>query len=183
MKLNYFYLVAKDHTNEYTTLELFVRKSTKKKIVPVEEIIRKNMLVELTIKFEKDGKEEDIRIMSFNTESLMNWVKENYPDLYELIPSFDFDKFDFIANEMVCSSSLSYTEAPKEHLEDLEHQFGSTPEAEDFIPERDTVEASIAEIAAKGFYTEIHCYPDTPVGFWNYYGTDFQSLLDHVVKD
>ena len=181
MKLNYLHLVAKDHTTEYTTVELYARKSPKKKIVSVEEIIEKNMVVELTINFEKDGKEEDIRIMSFNTESLMNWVKENHPDLYELIPSFRIDQFDFIANSMKSSSGLTYTAVDPEHP--LEHQFGPEPEPDDFIPERDTVEESIAEISAKGCYTEIHCYPNSPVGFWNYYGTDFQSLLSHIVTD
>lgn len=181
MKLNYFYLVAKDHTTEYTTVELYARKSTKKKIVPLEEIIENNMVVELTIKFEKDGKEEDIRIISFNTETLMAWVKENHPDVYALIPPFRIDQFEFLANEMKSSSGLSYTANDPEYA--LEYQFGPEPEADDFIPERDTVEESIKEIAEKGFYTELHCYPNTPVGFWNYYGTDFQSLLDHVIKD
>lgn len=181
MKLNYLHLVAKDNTTEYTTVEQYAQRSPKEKIVPVKEIIEKNMVVELTIKFEKDGNEEDIRILSSNTESLMNWVKENHPGLYELIPPFRIDQFDFIANDMKSSSGLYYTIVdPKYSLED---SFGPEPEPDDFIPERDTVEESIAEIAKKGCYTEIHCYPNSPVGFWNYYGTDFQSLLDHVVKD
>lgn len=79
------------------------------------------------------------------------------------------------------TSSLTYQVVNPN--ESLEYQFGAEPEPDDFIPEHETVEESVKEIIDKGFYTEIHCYPNSPVGFWNYYGTDFQSLLDHVVKD
>lgn len=180
MKLIHFYLVTKENTTDYETVEKYSLKSTKTKIVPVDKIIEKDFIAELTIEYENNGTESNIGIMSYDVETLMEWVKKNHPDLYELIPPFRIDQFQFIADNAKSSSALSYESIVSK--DSLEYQFGSGPETDDFVPEQETVEISIEEISKKGFYTELHCYPDTPVGFWNFYGTDFQSLLDHIVK-
>lgn len=181
MKLINFYLITKDNTTDYISVEEYVHRSAEEKIIPIEAIVQKDFVAELQIEFMKDDVLSNIGIISNDVESLMNWVKENHQDVYNLIPGFRIDQFQFIADKMKSSSVLAYNTC--EPGMPLDHQFGSEPDHYDFIPLRDSLEDSIKEIEEKGFYTEIQCYPDTPIGFWKYYGTDFQSLLDHLVKD
>lgn len=181
MKLISFDLVTKENTTDYETVEKYSLKSTKTKIVPVEKIIEKDFIAELTIEYENNGTEFNFSIMSYDVGTLMEWVKKNHPDLYELIPSFRIDQFQYIADNMKSSSYLLY-QVIDENSDRGTVLDQDNLEPDDFIPQQETVEMSFAEISKKGFYTELHCYPNTPIGFWNFYGTDFQSLLDHIVN-
>jgi len=181
MKLIEFRLETKDNTTVYESAEQHVKESSCIAIVPRAEIIEKDFVAAIFIKYEKNGEKLNIIIMSYDAESLMTWLKEHHPDVYELVPSFRMDKFVFLANKMVSGSYLTYRALPTECP--LEYEFGIDPEADDFVPEKETVEESIKEIVEKGFYTSLRIYPDTPVGNCVFYGTDFQSLLDHVITD
>ena len=55
MKLISFDLVTKENTTDYETVEKYSLKSTKTKIVPVEKIIEKDFIAELTIEYENNG--------------------------------------------------------------------------------------------------------------------------------
>ena len=182
MKLLDFQLTTKQNTTDYTTVEKYLAKRDKSIIVPVSEIIEKDFLAELYIEYEtaNDGI-GTIDIASYDVKTLMDWVQENNPDLYVLIPPFKVDHFEALGRHMKASSHLSYRIVDDDcHYG---YEFGPDPEPDDFVPKLNTAEESIAAIKAKGFYCELHCYPHTPIGFWNFYGTDFQSLLDHVTEE
>lgn len=182
MKLLDFQLNINEHTTDYTTIEKYLTKRDQSVIVPISEIIEKNFLAELYVEYETDNDGiGTINITSYDVKTVMDWVQENNPDVYALIPPFKVEHFEALARQMKASSHLTYQVV--DDNSDRGYEFGSNPEPDDFVPELDTAEESIAIIKANGFYCELHCYPHTPIGFWNFYGLDFQSLLDHVTKD
>lgn len=186
MKLLDFQLNVNEHTTDYTTVEKYLAKRNSSMIVPASEIIEKDFLAELYIQYETDAfGTGTIDIVSYDVKTLMDWVQENNPDLYALIPSFKVDQFEALARQMKASSHLSYNLIEKDVTgpEDLEYVFGTEPETDDFVPQMQSVNQSLCEIIKNGFYCELHCYPHTPIGFWNFYGLDFQSLLDHVTEE
>ncbi|QYN80060.1 hypothetical protein PQD71_gp167 [Kosakonia phage Kc263] len=182
MKLLEFRLATKENTTDYTTVEKYLAKRDKSVIVPVSEIIEKDFLAELRIEYETDtcgiG---NIDIASYDVQTLMQWVKENNPELYELIPPFRIDQFEEIAKLCKAGSYLDYNVI--DETSDRGTVLDCETEPDDFVPERCSVEESLEMIKANGSYCTIQCYPHTPIGFWVYYGIDFQSLLDHVVED
>lgn len=182
MKLLELRLDTKENTSVYQTAKKYAEEATSVKIVPVAEIVEKDFIAELTVEYEANGEKLKFDVMSYDVASLMSWMKENHPELHEQVPGFRIDKFQALADRAVSSSCLRYqalsnTECP------IEYEFGFDPGADDFIPELNTVKESVDLIVKQGFYTELRVYPDTPNGFWNFYGLDFDSLLDHVVKD
>lgn len=180
MKLLSFYLNAKEHTSEYRTLEEYVRRSVHSRLCDVEEILKANYIVELHIEYsEKDSPDTHVMMFSsYSTETLMDYIKENYKELYDDLPLLNCDVFDMLAKMAKASTHLSLKTVKPD--EDLEFEFGDDPEVDDFIPERITVEESFDEIRINGFYTRLQCYPETPIGFWTYVGLDFTSLFNQV---
>jgi len=182
MKLLEFRLATKENTTDYITVEKYLAKRKVSTIVPVSEIIEKDFLAELYIQYESvNGVETTLDIASYDVKTLMAWVKENHPDLYVLIPPFNVEQFEEIANSCKSSSYLEYIII--DETSDRGTVFDQETEPNDFVPERPTVEESLETIKANGFYCGIQYYPHTPIGFCAYYGNDFQSLIDHVIKD
>lgn len=185
MKLEYFSITTKDNTTCYDTVAAHLAKTHYHVKLNGDKAIANDFIAEMEVMWDGDGVEGDIRVMSHDVASLMEWLKENHPEVHELIPPFRIDVFQALAEKMKSSSSLIYSainDSVKEP-EDLEYEFGPEPETDDFVPEMQSVNQSLREIIKQGFYTELHCYPNNPCGFWNFYGLDFQSLFDHIVKN
>lgn len=181
MKLEYFDIRTKDHTTCYDGIKGHFDKTFFHVILNKEKAIEIDFIAELRVSWVGDGVEGDIRVASHDVASLMEWLKENHPEVHELVPPFRIDVFQELAEQMKSSSHLTYT--PVEPDQDLECEFGVDPDTDDFVPECETVEESWQAILKNGFYTELHCYPNSPVGFWHYYGLDFESLFDHILKE
>ena len=184
MKLLEFRLATKENTTDYTTVEKYLDQLGKSIITSASKIIEEDFIAELYVAYEQDDLEiGHIAIASYDVKTLMGWIKGNVPAVYDIIPPFNVEQFERLVHEMKSSSHLSFRTF--EPTDDLEFEFGEMAdlETDDFVPECKTVQESIDAIKKMGHYCEIHCYPRTPVAFWNYYGVDFQSLLDHVVED
>lgn len=181
MKLKYFSITTKDNTTCYDTVAAHIAKTHYHVKLNGDKAIANDFIAEMEVMWDADGVEGKIRVASHDVASLMEWLKENHPEIHELVPPFRIDQFQFLAEEMKSSSHLTYMAVTPD--QDMEYEFGVDPEPDDFVPERESVEESLAAIKANGFYTGLQCYPRTPVGFWSYYGLDFQSLFDHVIED
>lgn len=181
MKIIRFEIISKDNTTFYNTVPQHLDKATYQVILNKEKAINLDFLTELKIDYEIDGDVKRICVVSCDVSSLMEWLKENHPDIHALVPLFRVDMLQVLAEKMKSSSGLIYNAVTPD--QDLDYQFGSEPEPDDFVPELDTVEESVETIRKNGFYTELYGYPETPVGYWNFYGLDFESLLNKVIKD
>ena len=181
MRLDYFEIITKDNTTCYTTVEEHLKKTFIHIKLNEDKAIANDFIAQLHVEWHADGVEGNVRVASHDVASLMDWLKETHPEVYALVPEFKIDQFQYLAESMKSSSHLTYT--PVEPDQEIEHEFGVYPEPDDFIPEVKTVKEAFTAIKANGFYTELHCYPNSPVGFWNFYGLNFQSLLDHVIED
>lgn len=181
MELDYFDITTKDNTTCYDTVENHFKKTFFHVKLNEATAIANNFVAQMRVEWKGDGVEGDIRVASHDVASLIEWLKENHPEVHALVPEFRIDQFQALAEEMKSTSHLTYSAVGPD--QDMEFEFGPDPEPDDFIPEMETVEESIAAIKANGFYTELHCYPNSPVGFWNFYGLDFKSLINHIVKD
>ncbi|KAB3419301.1 hypothetical protein F9Z84_07295 [Escherichia coli] len=184
MKLLQFELMTKENTTDYTTVENYLDQLGKSIITSASKIIEEDFIAELYVAYEQDDLEiGHIAIASHDVKNLMDWLKGNVPAVYAIIPPFDVEQFEKLAHEMKSSSHLSFRTF--DPTDDLKFEFGDMDDLEpdDFVPECKTVQESIDAIKAAGHYCEIHCYPRTPVAFWNFYGIDFQSILDHATKD
>lgn len=181
MKIIRFEILTKDNTTCYDTVQHHLAKTTYQAMLNKEKAIDLDFLAELKVDYEINGVIEQICVGSCDVSSLMEWLKENHPGIHALVPSFRIDMFQALADKMGSSSGLIYTAVEPD--QDLEYQFGCFPDPDDFVPELDTVEESVEAIRKNGFYTELYGYPDTPVGFWGFYGLDFQSLLNHVITE
>lgn len=185
MKLEYFDITTKDNTTCYDSVKDHIAKTYFHHKLNVEQAIANDFIAQLRFEFITDEGKQDIRVMSHDVASLVEWLKENHPEVHALVPPFRIDVFQALAEKMKSSSHLSYTaiDDSVSEPEDLEFEFGCDPETDDFVPEMQSVNQSLREIIKQGFYTELHCYPDTPGGFWNYYGLDFESLFNHILKE
>lgn len=181
MKLKYFNITTKDNTTCYYTVKDHFDKTFFHVVLNKEKAIEIDFVAEMHIDWYADGVESKLRVASHDIASLMEWLKENHPEIHELVPPFRIDQFQFLAEGMKSSSHLTYMAVAPD--QDMEFEFGVLPETDDFVPERESVEESFTAIKANGFYTGLQCYPNTPVGFWSFYGLDFQSLFDHVIED
>lgn len=185
MKLEYFNITTKDNTACYDTVAKHIATTDFDIKLNVDKAIELDFVAELRVEFHDDEGKKDIRVCSHDVASLVEWLKDNHPEAHALVPPFRIDIFQVLAEKMKSSSHLSYTaiDDSVSEPEDLEFEFGCDPETDDFVPEMQSVNQSMREIIKQGFYTELHCYPNTPGGFWNYYGLDFESLFNHITKE
>lgn len=181
MKLDYLEITTKDNTTCYTTVEKHLKETFFHIKLNEDKAIANDFVAQLRVEWVADGVEGNVRIASHDVASLMDWLKETHPEVHALVPEFKIDQFQRLAENMKSSSHLTYSAVESD--QEMEYEFGVDPEPDDFIPEVETVEEAFISIRANGFYTELHCYPNSPVGFWNYYGLNFQSLLDHIGED
>lgn len=181
MKLIEFVLSTKDNVDFYESVETHLSETVLYLLVPRQEIIEKDFLVKLLIKWlDENGEVQGITVGHNSVGELMKWVEETHNEVYKLIPPFNVEQFEELANEMKASSEISYRWVTE--TEEFDSGFWNEPEPADFVPELPTAKESIDNIIKNGFYTKIQCYPNTPIGFFVFYGNDFQSLLDHVNK-
>lgn len=112
-------------------------------------------------------------------------LRERYPKIHAQIPSFDPDKFEGIAAKCKGSSNLSYHAIPADmDAEDIQLCYmGGEMEPDDYVGDYPDTGAFISAVKEKQTLLWIQCYPHTPVGFWSYYGFDFNELMDHVIKE
>jgi len=181
LKLVCFELTAKANATVYDSVASHLAECSAKLIVSAKEIIEKDFAVELSMEYEKGEETCHIHIISYDAVSLLNWVKENDHEAYDLIPTFNIEKFNFLANNAVAGTYLEYRPVKPDFDPDCELSFELT--TDDFVPERTTIEESINEIKAHGFVAELQYYPNTPVGSCAFYGTDVNALLNHVITD
>lgn len=178
MKLKEFRLTTKDNTSCYDKMVDYLSDRKFKILSSEQEIIDTDFIVELVLEWEEETVKSEY-VAHHSVSELMDWFKNTYPNLFKLIPEFNIKQFEQLAHEIKSSSMLEYVL--------LEEEFGTNMfnplDNEDFVPVKENVQLSIDEINKKGYYTSIQCYPYTPIGFFNFYGTDFQSLLNHVTED
>ena len=178
--LTRFELRVKPNKDYYESVERYIGDITNKVVCsPIEEMIKQDKLV--TLLFDLDGKEEPILILGISIEDALTHFKATYPEAHAELPEINIAKFKFISDECKASSTLRFESLITEgELCAFEH---TDIDEDDLVGiNADPVKFREQVIAMKGYY-EIQCYPNSPVGFWNYYGLDFKSLLDHVVED
>ena len=181
MKLEYFNITTKDNTTCYDTVAKHIAQTDFDIKLNGDKAIELDFVAELRVEFH-DGKEKkDIWVCSHDVASLVEWLKDNHPEVHALVPPFRIDIFQELAEKMKSSSHLSYTAVGPD--DELDHQFGCDPDEDDFIPKPESMEEAEGNVRKNGFFTELHCYPHTPGGFWNYYGLDFESLFNHILKE
>ena len=181
MKLEYFDITTKDNTTCYDSVKDHIAKTYFHHKLNVEQAIANDFIAQLRFEVITDEGKLDIRVMSHDVTSLVEWLKENHPEVHALVPPFRIDVFQALAEKMKSSSSLTYHRVLPD--QDLEFEFGCDPDEDDFIPKPKSIEEAEANVRKNGFYTELHCYPNTPGGFWNYYGLDFESLFKHITEE
>ncbi|QBZ70829.1 hypothetical protein pETSU_248 [Edwardsiella phage pEt-SU] len=181
MKLEYFGITTKENTTCYDTVAAHIAKTFYHVKLNGDKAIANDFIAEMRVQWHADGIEGDIRVMSHDVASLMEWLKDNHPEVHVLVPPFRIDVFQELANQMKSSSHLTYQAVAPD--QEMEYEFGVEPDTDDFVPERASVEESLEAIKANGFYTGLQCYPNTPVGFWSFYGLDFESLFNQILEE
>ena len=182
MKIIEFVLSAKDNVDFYESVEKYLSETDPYCLVPKQEIIEKDFFVKLMVVWiDKNEEKQGIVVGHNSVIDVIQWFKETHVDVYNLLPQLNEEEFEKLAKEMKASSEISLRSV--DDSEDFEESFFNEPDPDDFVPEFPTAKESMDNIVKNGFYTCIQCYPDTPVGFFVFYGTDFQSLLDHVNKE
>lgn len=181
MKLEFFGITTKENTTCYDTVAKHIAKTFYHYKLNGDKAIELDFIAELEVMWTVGDEKHEVKVMSHDVASLIEWLKENHPDVHAVIPPFRIDVFQALAEQMKSSSYLTYTAIDPD--KELEYEFGCDPDTDDFVPEKESVEESLNAIKAKGFYTCLQCYPNTPIGFWHFYGLDFESLFDHVLEE
>lgn len=191
-KVTEFTLTVNDHKDCYTTVKKYMNSQMVRHgnlLTSIEELDKADYLVVADMEHKEEN--QSIRVVGSTIEQVLNFFKDNHPKQYEQIPEINIKKFEFISKQCKASSSLSYqvinlADDDGVEYDDLDIQYRYTTdnlEQNDIVGGFKTVEEFITKLREGKKVTSIHCYPDTPVGFWAFYGTDFKSLLDHVVTD
>ena len=182
MKIIEFVLSVKDNEDFYESVEEYLSDTDLYCLVPTQAIIEKDFFVKLLVVWiDKNEEKQGIVVGHNSVIDVIQWFKETHEEVYNLLPQLNVEEFEELVKEMKASSEISLQSV--DSCEDFETGFWNEPEPDDFIPKLPTAKESIDNIVKNGFCTRIQCYPETPVGFFVFYGTDFQSLLDHVNKD
>lgn len=182
MKIIEFVLSAKDNVDFYESVEKYLSDTDLYCLVPKQAIIEKDFFVKLLVVWiDKNEEKQGIVVGHNSVIDVIQWFKEAHEEVYNLLPQLNVDEFEKLAKEMKASSEISLQCV--DSCEDFEEGFFNEPDPDDFVPELSTAKESMVNIVKNGFCTRIQCYPETPVGFFVFYGTDFQSLLDHVNSD
>lgn len=182
MKIIEFVLSAKDNVDLYESVEKYLSDTDLYYLVPKQAIIEKDFFVKLLVVWTDKNEENQGIVVGHNSViDVIQWFKETHEEVYNLLPHLNVEEFEELAKEMKASSEISLQSV--DDCEDFEEGFFNEPDPDDFVPELPTARESMVNIVKNGFCTRIQCYPETPVGFFAFYGTDFQSLLDHVNKD
>lgn len=185
MKLEYFEITTKDNTTCYDTVAKHIAKTFCHHKLNGDKAIELDFVAQMEVMWTVGDEKHEVKVMSHDVSSLIEWLKENHPEVHVLIPPFRIDVFQELAEKMKSSSSLVYSAIHESAAdpEDLRFEFGDDPDTDDFVPEKESVEESLHEIIKKGYYTCLQCYPHTPIGFWHFYGLDFESLFNHIIEE
>lgn len=187
-----FVIVVKPYTDNYYDIDEHVRIITwneawgRKWKVPQEhkdKMLELNSAVVLFISAVNSPK--FLRIHAPTVKMAMESLRERYPKIHAQIPPFDPDKFESIGAACKGSSNLSYHAIPADmDAEDIQLCYmGGEMEPDDYVGDYPDTGAFISAVKEKQTLLWIQCYPRTPVGFWSYYGFDFNELMDHVIKE
>lgn len=184
-KMTEFKLSVKDHVCDYRSVSDYLSLYTKKQIFgDMQQMVMQDYFAQIMI---RRNEKIDRIIVAPTVADVMAVFKKIMPEDYATIPEFDADAFQKIADSNKASSALSYwhfpdTEKGNALMEGMVDWLGDELESDDYVGDYVDPAAFLATVREKRVLTEIHCYPRTPVGFYNYYGIDFQSVIDECLK-
>lgn len=187
-KLTYFCAMAKENHDHYRSVKDFLKLANPEFIFGNQDKMDKdNNVITVSLSYLNEGDTEDkhIRYIFENLQMALDYLKEHHKDLFDQIPVINIPKFEFIAKNAKCSTSLTYqyfveTDTPEYIREGF---FYVELDQDDIVDKTITPEQYLDKLVTNRVTTTLQCYPNTPVGFWSYYGFDFNSLLDHVIED
>lgn len=173
----------KDHSEsieEYTKNKRFVNKSA-----IIEDFVKNDKIVVINVQVANHSANSqphtNINIGCCDVMTAMHTLDVLYPQVYKQLPELNFEGFEKIASKQKCASHLRYTRV---HTDDEKDDLlWLNIDDDDIIGHVRDIDIFTADSIGRGYYCEIQCYPHNPSSFWAYYGSDFKSLINHVVKD
>lgn len=184
-KMTEFELTVKGHVCDYVTVAEYLSRYPDKQLSGDKSaMIEQDFFAQITIR--RDIKITDTFIAP-TVADVMQVFKEALPDDAAEVSAFDVDTFQKIADGNKASSTLNCwyfrdTEEGNEYMDGHLTWLADELESDDYVGDYADVAAFLADVRGKRTLTELHCYPRTPVGFYNYYGLDFQSVIDESLK-
>lgn len=180
-----FRLSVKDHVCDYCSVDEYLERYPSKQIFgDKSQMVKQGSFAQVVILC---GGKISRTVIAPTVAEVMAVFKETSPNEYGEVPEFNPETFQKIADDNKASSALTCwyfrdTEKGNAYMEGHLEWLADELEPDDYVGEYVDANAFLAAVREKRILTELHCYPRTPVGFYNYYGLNLQSVIDESLK-